>query len=151
MSESNGTTPELTGANGTGPGPADSNGSTAKPDLVALRAEIKQTRADLGETVQALAARADVKARAKEQVEQTKQRLLDQAAITGERLRAVAGQAAANVKESAGQAAANVRESAVVSGDATVRVRRNEIPVALIVAGLAAVAGVILIMRGRRR
>ena len=37
-----------------------------------LRAEIKQTRAELGETVQALAAKADVKARAKEQVELTK-------------------------------------------------------------------------------
>ena len=40
-----------------------------KPTVEELRAEIKQTRADLGETVQALAAKADVKARAKEQVE----------------------------------------------------------------------------------
>ena len=46
-----------------------------KPDVQMLREDIKQTRAELGETVQALAARADVKARAKEQVEQTKQRV----------------------------------------------------------------------------
>ena len=53
------------------------NGSSeAKPDVQALRDEIKQTRADLGETVQALAAKADVKARAKDQVEQTKQRVI---------------------------------------------------------------------------
>ncbi|GAA4685882.1 DUF3618 domain-containing protein [Phytohabitans rumicis] len=34
-----------------------------KVDTQALRAEIQRTRADLGETVQALAAKADVKAR----------------------------------------------------------------------------------------
>ncbi|AEV87446.1 hypothetical protein ACWT_6433 [Actinoplanes sp. SE50] len=99
-----------------------SNGTTGKPDLVALRAEIKQTRAELGETVQALAARADVKARAREQVAQTRQRLLGQAAAAGDRLQAV----------SAGT------------------VRANQLPVVLIAAGLAAVVGVILIVRGRR-
>ncbi len=50
---------------------SDKNGSSAKPDVDALREELAQTRADLGETVQALAAKADVKARAKDQVEQT--------------------------------------------------------------------------------
>ncbi|BCJ41606.1 hypothetical protein GCM10010168_53960 [Actinoplanes ianthinogenes] len=83
---------------------SESNGTTAKPDLVALRAEIKQTRAELGDTVQALAARTDVKARAREQVVQ-------------------------------------VRE----------RVRVNQTPLVLVAAGLAAVVGVILIVRGRRR
>jgi len=57
-----------------------SNGSGEKKDLDALRAEIRVTRAELGETVQALAAKADVKARAKEQVELTKQRVKSQAA-----------------------------------------------------------------------
>jgi hypothetical protein len=47
-----------------------------KPTIEELRAEIKQTRADLGETVQALAAKADVKARAKEQVEVARERAL---------------------------------------------------------------------------
>lgn len=36
------------------------------PDVDALRDEIRQTRAELGQTVQALAAKADVKARVKE-------------------------------------------------------------------------------------
>jgi hypothetical protein len=48
-----------------------------KPTIEELRAEIKQTRADLGETVQALAAKADVKARAKEQVEVARERALE--------------------------------------------------------------------------
>ncbi|WP_255657605.1 DUF3618 domain-containing protein [Actinoplanes sp. L3-i22] len=114
---------------------------------MALRAEIKQTRSDLGETVQALAARADVKARAREQVTQTKQRLLDQAASATGRLREVAGHASANVKDAAGQTAA---VSGDVAHDAAVRVRSNQLPVVLIAAGLAAVVGVILIVRGRR-
>jgi len=57
---------------------SEKNGDApAKPDVEALRAEIKQTRAELGETVQALAAKADVKARAKEQVEVARERALE--------------------------------------------------------------------------
>jgi hypothetical protein len=48
-----------------------------KPTIEELRAEIKRTRADLGETVQALAAKADVKARAKEQVEVARERAVE--------------------------------------------------------------------------
>jgi hypothetical protein len=102
---------------------SDKNGSTAKPDLVALRADIRQTRADLGETVQALAGRADVKARAREQVDLTKQRVLARAAeVTG-----------------------RVRETPPRE-----LVRANPVPAVLVVAGLAALAGIILIVRGRR-
>ena len=65
---------------------SENNGSPApKPTVEELRAEIKQTRAELGETVQALAAKADVKARAKEQVEQTKLKVKAQAAEATER------------------------------------------------------------------
>jgi hypothetical protein len=48
-----------------------------KPTIEELRAGIKQTRAELGETVQALAAKADVKARAREQVEVARERALE--------------------------------------------------------------------------
>jgi ElaB/YqjD/DUF883 family membrane-anchored ribosome-binding protein len=103
---------------------SDKNGSSeAKPDVDALRAEIKQTRAELGETVQALAAKADVKARAKDQVEQTKQK----------------------VKAQAAEATGKVRD------DTTDQVRRNPIPAAAVLAGIVALVGVILIVRGRRR
>jgi len=151
---------------------SDKNGGApAKPDVEALRAEIKQTRAELGETVQALAAKADVKARAKEQVEQTKQRVKDQAAEAtqrvreaavhaGERVRVAAGQAAEKSGQLAGQAAEKtsqvadqasdkVRVHAVDSGDVAVNGRR--LPVPLIVAGVAALVGIILVVRGRRR
>lgn len=90
-------------------GPGAGNGTAPKPTIEELRAEIKQTRADLGETVQALAAKADVKARALDQVEQARQR-----------------------------ARAAVATAPVV-------------PIALVAAGLAAVVGVILVVRGRRR
>lgn len=99
----------------TDPAGATSGGDKPKPTIEELRAEIKQTRADLGETVQALAAKADVKARAREQVEQARQRVLDAA------------------------------------GQAQERVRSNGIPIALVLAGVAAAVGVILVVRGRRR
>ena len=89
------------GADGAKPAP--------KPTIEELRAEIKQTRADLGETVQALAAKADVKARALDQVEQARQR---------------------------------ARETVAAA---------PVLPIVLAVAGLAAVVGVILVLRGRRR
>jgi vacuolar-type H+-ATPase subunit I/STV1 len=90
-------------------------GDKPKPTVDELRAEIKQTRAELGETVQALAAKADVKARALDQVEQAKQRL------------------------------------AGVAGQAQERVRTSPVPFSLVLAGVAAVVGVILIVRGSRR
>ncbi|MFI1992810.1 DUF3618 domain-containing protein [Actinoplanes sp. NPDC020271] len=127
---------------------SENNGTTdGKPDLVALRAEIQRTRADLGETVQALAAKADVKARAREQVTQTRQRLLEQAAFATGRLREVAGHATANVKDAAGQTAS---ASEGAAHDVAVRVREGRVPMVLIAAGVAAVVGVILIVRGRR-
>ena len=95
---------------------SNANGSAGgRPDVAALREDIRQTRADLGETVQALAAKADVKARAREQVEQTKQR-----------------------------ARAQVH-------DASVKVRRNAVPLAAALVAGVALVGVILIVRGRRR
>ena len=120
---------------------SDKNGNDAKPDLVALRAEIRQTRAELGETVQALAGRADVKARAREQVEETRQRVLTRAAEMTGRVREAALGAGERVRETP------PRELAQQAGS---RVRANPMPAVLVLAGLAAVAGVILIMRGRR-
>jgi cobalamin biosynthesis Mg chelatase CobN len=141
----------------------EKNGSS-KPDVDALKADIKQTRAELGETVQALAAKTDVKARAKEQVEQTKQRVKAQAAdatgkvrdaalLATDRVRHAAAQASASARGTAAQATDKVRESgaldkAQVAGD---QVRRNPVPVAAVLVATALVIGVILVVRGRRR
>jgi cobalamin biosynthesis Mg chelatase CobN len=144
---------------------SEKNGSpTPKPDVNQLRAEIKQTRADLGETVQALAAKADVKARAKEQVEQTKQRVRAQAAETTEKVREAALSAGDRVRSAAAHAGAAARGSAEQATDrvngATAmdraqdirdQVRRNPIPYAAVLAAAAAVIGVILVLRGRRQ
>lgn len=56
-------------------------------DAEALRAEIARTRVALGETVQALAAKADVKARVKESAAQARLRMRQQAAQTTAQLR----------------------------------------------------------------
>jgi Tfp pilus assembly protein FimV len=63
------------------------NGSSGGPDLEALRAEIRQTRAELGETVSALAAKTDVKARAREELDHAKARAVAQLHETGDRVR----------------------------------------------------------------
>lgn len=52
----------------------------------ALRREIEQTRAELGETVEALAAKADVKARAQDAVDDVKQRVHEAAGEAKERV-----------------------------------------------------------------
>jgi cobalamin biosynthesis Mg chelatase CobN len=141
----------------------EKNGSS-KPDVDALRADIKQTRAELGETVQALTAKADVKARAKEQVAQTKQRVRAQAAdatgrvrdaalLAGDRVRQAATQATASARGTASQATDKVRESGALekAQGAGEQVRRNPIPLATVLAAAAVVIGVILVIRGRRR
>ncbi|MEJ3744774.1 DUF3618 domain-containing protein [Actinomycetes bacterium KLBMP 9797] len=54
-------------------------------DTELLRAEIRRTRAELGDTVQALAAKADVKARVRASATQTRERVLESAVHTRER------------------------------------------------------------------
>lgn len=134
-----------------------------KPDIEALRADIKQTRADLGETVQALAAKADVKARAKEQVEQTKQKVRAQAAEATGKVRDAALVATDKVRQAvqpgtatrgiAEQATDTVADSGTLyqSQGARERLRRNPAALAAMVATAVAIVGVILVIRGRRR
>jgi cobalamin biosynthesis Mg chelatase CobN len=124
---------------------SEKNGAPAeKPDLETLRAEIRQTRADLGETVQALAAKADVKARAKESVEQTKAQVKAQVAETTGKVTEAVRSAVGGVRGGAAQAGGEMQ----VVGE---QVRRNPIPLFAVLAGVAAVVGVILIVRGSRR
>jgi hypothetical protein len=105
--------------------------SATPQDPQELRAEIEQTRADLGETVEALAAKTDVKARAK-----------DAAGNVADRAKEQAGKAADAAKD----AAASVHEHiADVPSPA-----RRPMPWALIGAGVAAVAGVAVLVRRRR-
>jgi ElaB/YqjD/DUF883 family membrane-anchored ribosome-binding protein len=146
---------------------SDKNGGQeAKPSIDELRADIQQTRSELGETVQALAAKADVKARAKDQVELTKQKVKAQAAEATEKVRGAAVAAGDKVRAAATQAkdSATDKVSALQSNDeardpnspevayATQEpVRSGPVPLSLVFAGVLALVGVILIVRGRRR
>ncbi|MEV0394836.1 DUF3618 domain-containing protein [Polymorphospora rubra] len=95
-------------------------------DVQALRAEIQQTRAELGETVQALAAKADVKARLRESADQTKQKVREQAAHTAE----------------------VVRGSVHDAGESA---RRHPLPWAAVAFGALAAVVVLIVVQGRRR
>ena len=134
---------------------SEKNGSSAgaKRDADARRGEIMLTRSELGETVQALAAKADVKARAKEQVEQTKQKVKAQATEAVHNARDAAVAATGKVRSAAGQAGDKARTAVDDPHvqEAKAQVRRNQVPIAAVFAGVAALVGVILIVRGRRR
>jgi cobalamin biosynthesis Mg chelatase CobN len=134
---------------------SEKNGSAKRPDKAALREEIKQTRAELGETVQALAAKADVKARAKESVEHTKAKVKAQAAEATERVSGAVKGVRHTASGAARNAAANARGTAAQAGDkahdGVEQVRRSPVPLGVVLAGVVAVVGVILIVRGRRR
>ncbi len=94
----------------------------ADPDQI--RAEIEQTREELGETVAALSAKTDVKAQAKARIEETKASLQD-------KREQITGKAREISPDSAVAAASSATETA----------RRNPLPFA--VAG-AFVAGLML-------
>ncbi|KAB1934538.1 DUF3618 domain-containing protein [Micromonospora sp. ALFpr18c] len=106
-------------------------------DTEALREEIRRTRVELGETMEALAAKADVKARLKESAGQARERVREQAAQTVARVR---GQAVRHAED--------VRAQAYDKGG---MVRRNPVPWATIAAGAVAAVVVLMIVRGRRR
>jgi hypothetical protein len=109
----------------------------ADPDQ--LREEIAQTRADLGETAAALAAKADVKARAK-----------DAAASAKADVTARAKEAAATAKHRAAHEVALTQQQ-LKDGDVAA-VARRPAPMALLaaVAAGAAALAIILIRRARR-
>jgi ElaB/YqjD/DUF883 family membrane-anchored ribosome-binding protein len=86
--------------------------SPAQPEPDELRREIEETRAELGDTVEALSHKADVKARAREKAEERKQ---------------VATAKAEELKQKVSQATPDEVKSAA-SGAATTARDRPEVP-----------------------
>jgi hypothetical protein len=121
---------------GTRPGEARS-GAGAPDDPEELREQIEQTRAELGDTVEALAAKADVKARAKGKVTEVAGRARQTAT---ERTHAVQ-RTAAELKGKLGEKAAGAPVPA--------QVRDKRAPLAALAAGLVLIG--LLIRRRRRR
>jgi hypothetical protein len=113
-----------------------------------LRAQVEQTRQELGETVEALAAKTDVKARAQQKAAAVKEQ---------------AGHVAAQARDKAGQTAAQVRDRTAHAG----HVMQDKAPEPLLqkagqgirvarenrTALIAAAAGLLalVLMRGRRK
>ncbi|MDT4989261.1 MAG: hypothetical protein QOI74_3355 [Micromonosporaceae bacterium] len=102
-------------------------------DAPDLRADIEQTRAALGETVQALAAKVDVKARLQETADDARARVRDG-------LRTAAVQA----RSAAADAPRRTRQLAIRAGAAA---RDNPVPLAVVAGSVAALA---LFVRWRR-
>ncbi|WDZ82238.1 DUF3618 domain-containing protein [Micromonospora cathayae] len=126
-----------------------SNGaSNGTGDVEALREEIRRTRVELGETMEALAAKADVKARLRDSAEQARERVREQAGQARERVREQAAQTMARVR---GQATYQAGAARVQMYEKRESVRRNPVPWATVTAGALAAVVVLLIVRGRRR
>jgi ElaB/YqjD/DUF883 family membrane-anchored ribosome-binding protein len=131
----------MTATSGAGGGAADGaavskaaqGNSKRSTDVEALRRDIALTRAELGETVQALAAKADVKARLQETADDARARVR-------ERLQ----NATVEAKSAATAAPEKAQALAVRTGRA---VRSNPVPFAVAV---GAVALVVLLIRWRR-
>jgi ElaB/YqjD/DUF883 family membrane-anchored ribosome-binding protein len=131
----------MTATSGAGGGAADgtavskaAHGNSKRPtDVETLRQEIAQTRAELGETVQALAAKADVKARLQETADDAKARV-----------REGLQNAAVEAKSAAAAAPERAQAMAVRTGRA---IRSNPVP---FVVAAGAVALVVLFIRWRR-
>ena len=110
------------------------NGTSTPAGPRELREEIERTRADLGETAAALAAKADVKARAKESAAEAADRAKAKAGVMADR---VSGEVALTKQQ-------------LKDGDVSA-VARRPAPVAAIAAVVAAVAAVIYLIRRSRR
>jgi ElaB/YqjD/DUF883 family membrane-anchored ribosome-binding protein len=105
-----------------------SGGAAATPppgNADAIRADIATTRAELGDSVEALAAKADVKDRAKKTVAAAKDRAGDTAQVATERAKDTARQVGETV-------------------------RRRPAPLAGVLAAVAAAIGAVVVIRQRR-
>lgn len=108
-------------------------GSTEPRSPAQIEADLEQTRHELGETVDALSAKLDVKSRAKDQLADTKQRAAEQALIA----RGRASQALAQGKEAATDQDGSLKPAVPTAGG-----------IALLVLG--AVVVLVIRRRGRR-
>jgi len=109
-----------------------------------LRSEIAEAREELGETVEELAAKADVKTRAQEKVEETKERARGKIDEGREQIRHAAGRVQAEAQQ---KRAEGVDTGGVQAVAQTVQAN-PAIPIAVAV-GIALVA--LNVLRGRRR
>jgi len=105
------------------PSPGGTEVSTPQ-DPEALREQIASTREELGDTVEALAHKADVKAQAREQVEQTKAQVSEKVDQTREAVGAKADDLLGRAREVSPETARSAASTAAQKS------RENPLPVA---------------------
>jgi Protein of unknown function (DUF3618) len=129
-------------------------GDAPTGDVQALTDEIERTRMQLGETVEALAAKADVKARAQQKAADAKARAQEKAADAKQTILEVGGQVKDQVTSGTAQAAATVwnrtpepvQRAAKRAADSA---RQRRAPLAMAV-GAALLVGWLIARRRRR-
>jgi hypothetical protein len=129
----------------------DSTSSDAR--VAALRSEIQQTRSDLGETIEALAAKADVKARARDKVDETKARASAAAVEAKDRAKVLAREKAQHLADAGSELVRELRtEPAVPARRAAHRMRSSlrSRPKQWAAVGAALLAFAGLVVRSRR-
>jgi ABC-type transporter Mla subunit MlaD len=120
------------------------DGPATEPEQI--EAEIAQTREDLGDTVAALAEKADVKAHAKQKVDETRAAAKQKV----EERRAAAQQKANETAAAARRTIQTAPERATQAQD-RVRTAASENPAAAVAAASAGALVVLLLLRARRR
>jgi hypothetical protein len=118
-------------------------GDAAPDTLQALTDEIERTRAELGETVEALAAKADVKARAQEKAADARRAIMDAGSQVKDQVTNGTAQAAATIWNAAPEP---VQRAAKRAADSA---RQRRAPLAM-AAGAALLAGWLIARRRRR-
>ncbi|MFD8411040.1 MULTISPECIES: DUF3618 domain-containing protein [unclassified Streptomyces] len=149
-----------------------SEGDDTAPTTHQLREQVEHTRDELGQTVEALAAKADLKAQAKDKATEIREQAAGAAALVTDRLREKATQTAELLKDkapepvldTAAHAAVQAREGALharrlaaaatpdevreMVASATTRARANRVP---LLAAAAAIGLFLLLRRTWRR
>ncbi|MEV0989580.1 DUF3618 domain-containing protein [Streptomyces sp. NPDC049949] len=110
------------------------------PDSAELREQVERTRDELGKTVEALAAKADVKAQVKEKAAAVKDQAAEKAALVSDQIREKAGDAAQLVKDKTPDPLLEKADQAATAA------RANRTPLLLVA---AAVVVLVLVRRSR--
>lgn len=118
------------------------------PEYDRLRHEIEHTRTELGETMEALAAKADVKSRAHQMADDAKARVRE----TARQAATKAGASAHDAATKAGWTARGVAAKAGATGSSATGMSQAMMrrPMAWVLAALAGI-GIVAVARRRRR
>lgn len=131
------------------------DGRPTPKDPAELQAQTEQTRAELSQTLSALADKADVKGRVSEAAGKAKGRAAKSASAAADKASSAASTAAnktADVsKNVAAEVSADAERAAEMAGHGIERVRRNPLPFVGVVLGALAVGAVAAIFAIRKR